>query len=276
MEKVPKPRKAKIEAFRAQIWAFYGACGRQDLPWRVTKEPYKILVSEVMLQQTQVARVEEKFSQFLWAFPTVEDLAKAPLKEVLAVWQGMGYNRRALALKRSSEKIVAEHGGRVPRGRAELEALPGIGSYTAGAIRAFAFDEPEVFIETNIRRVFIHQFFHDKQGIGDSEIVPLVEATLDRTQPREWYWALMDYGAELPKVARKNPNTQSKHYAKQSTFKGSLRELRGKVVRVLGEGSKTLVALRAACNNDSRTKEALGALIKDGLVHHEKTKYQLA
>ncbi|MEK7538354.1 MAG: A/G-specific adenine glycosylase [Patescibacteria group bacterium] len=276
MPKERKLRREEIEAFRAQIWAFYSACGRHDLPWRVTKDPYKILVSEVMLQQTQVARVEEKFPKFLWKFPTVGELAKAPLKEVLAVWAGMGYNRRALALKRCAEKIVAEHRGKVPRGRDELEALPGIGPYTAGAIRAFAFDEPEVFIETNIRRVFIHQFFGNQEGIGDKEILPLVEATLDRGQPREWYWALMDYGAELPKVVRKNPNVQSRHYVKQSTFKGSLREVRGKIVRVLSEGSGTLVAIRRACEGDARTKEALDALTKDGLVYYEKRKYQLA
>jgi A/G-specific adenine glycosylase len=157
-----------------------------------------------------------------------------------------------------------------------FEALPGIGPYTAGAIRAFAFDEPEVFIETNIRRVFIHQFFGDQEGIGDKEILPLVEATLDRRQPREWYWALMDYGAQLPKLVQKNPNTQSKHYTKQSAFKGSLREMRGKIIRVLSEGSGTLVAIRRMCADDERTKETLGALIKDGLVHYEKRIYQLA
>lgn len=276
MSKERKVQQGEIEAFRAQIWAFYSACGRHDLPWRVTKDPYKILVSEVMLQQTQVARVEEKFPQFLWAFPTVEALARAPLKEVLAVWQGMGYNRRALALKRSAEKIIAEYGGKVPHGRAELESLPGIGAYTSGAIRAFAFDEPEVFIETNIRRVFIHQFFGDKQGIWDKEILSVVEATLDRDKPREWYWALMDYGAGLPKVVRKNPNAQSKHYVKQTTFKGSLREVRGKIVRALGGSPKTLTPLHRLCDNDPRTKEALDALIKDGLVHYEKRKYQLA
>jgi A/G-specific adenine glycosylase len=276
MQKQLKLRPWEIKAFQAQIWAFYSACGRHDLPWRVTKDSYKILVSEVMLQQTQVARVEEKFPKFLWAFPKVEALARAPLKEVLAVWAGMGYNRRALALKRCAEKIVTEHGGKVPHGRAELEALPGIGPYTAGAIRAFAFDEPEVFIETNIRRVFIHQFFGDQEGIGDKEILPLVEATLDRRQPREWYWALMDYGAQLPKLVQKNPNTQSKHYTKQSAFKGSLREMRGKIIRVLSEGSGTLVAIRRMCADDERTKETLGALIKDGLVHYEKRIYQLA
>lgn len=273
-----KLRPAQVKGFRTQIWAFYRVCGRHDLPWRATKDPYKILVSEVMLQQTQVVRVQEKFPQFLLAFPTIEALGKASLAEVLSVWVGMGYNRRALALKRCAEKVVLVYAGKIPKERAKLEALPGIGPYTAGAIRAFAFDEPEVFIETNIRRAFIHQFFGGQKGIGDKEILPLVEQTLDRTQSREWYSALMDYGAQLPKLARKNSNTQSKHYAKQSTFKGSLRELRGKIVRVLERKKRgsTLGALRLMCDDDARTKKALDGLIKDGLVRYEKRTYQLA
>ncbi|MCK9344816.1 MAG: A/G-specific adenine glycosylase [Candidatus Pacebacteria bacterium] len=246
------------------------------MPWRKTKNPYKILVSEVMLQQTQVSRVLEKYPEFLKAFPAVETLAKAPLSEVLKVWQGMGYNRRGLALKRMAEKVLTDHKGKVPHERGELESLPGVGPYTAGAVRAFAFDEPEIFIETNIRRIFIHHFFKDKEGIGDREIYPLVEATLDTKNPRAWYWALMDYGSRLPKVVRKNSNTQSKHYVKQSTFKGSLRELRGKIIRTLGDKPQTLVSLKRVCDNDERIKEALDALSKDSLIKYEKRKYQLA
>jgi A/G-specific adenine glycosylase len=234
------------------------------------------MVSEVMLQQTQVSRVLVKYPEFLKAFPTVETLAKAPLSQVLKVWQGMGYNRRALALKRMAEKIVADFNGKVPRARLDLESLPGVGPYTAGAVRAFAFNEPEIFIETNIRRIFIHHFFIDKEGISDREIYPLVETTLDTNNPREWYWALMDYGSHLPKIARKNSNTQSKHYVRQSKFKGSLRELRGKIIRALGDKPQTLVSLKRACNNDTRIKEALDALTKDGLITYEKRKYQLA
>lgn len=276
MAKQPKLSPTHIKAFQAQIWAFYGHSGRHNLPWRTTKNPYRILVSEVMLQQTQVSRVLEKYPQFLKAFPTIETLAEAPLSEVLKVWQGMGYNRRGLALKRMAEKVVTEFKGKVPRERHDLESLPGIGPYTAGAVRAFAFDEPEIFIETNIRRIFIHHFFKNKEGISDREIMPLVEATLDRTRPREWYWALMDYGSHLPKIAKKNSNTQSKHYVRQSTFKGSLRELRGKILRELGKEPTTLVSLRRSCNNDKRIEEGLEALTKDGLITYEKRKYKLA
>lgn len=276
MAKGAKIRPQQIRTFQAQIWAFYERSGRQGLPWRKTKNPYKILVSEVMLQQTQVSRVLEKYPVFLKAFPTVRSLAEAPLSDVLRAWQGMGYNRRALALKRAAEKIVTELKGKIPRERHELEALPGIGSYTASAVRAFAFNEPEVFIETNIRRIFIHHFFNNKKEVADKEILPSVEATLDPKNPREWYYALMDYGAHLPKIAQKNPNTQSKHYVKQSTFKGSLRELRGKIIRAMDEKTTTLALLKRVCENDPRTKEALDALIKDKLVIYEKKRYRLA
>jgi A/G-specific adenine glycosylase len=162
MAKQPKLSPTQIKAFQAQIWAFYGVSGRKNLPWRATKNPYNIVVSEIMLQQTQVSRVLEKYPEFLGAFPTVESLAKAPLSDVLRVWQGMGYNRRGLALKRMAEKVVTDFKGKIPRERHELESLPGIGVYTAGAVRAFAFNEPEVFIETNIRRIYIHHFFSNR------------------------------------------------------------------------------------------------------------------
>jgi len=252
-----------------------------------------------MLQQTQVARCLLKYPEFLKKFPTVETLAKAPLSEILKVWQGMGYNRRALALKRMAEKVMTEFNGKIPHERHALESLPGVGSYTAGAVRAFAFNEPEIFIETNIRRVFIHHFFslgcfapklkswlgnptskslgsETPKLVSDREILAIIEVTLDRSRPREWYWALMDYGAQLPKVTEVNSSTQSKHYVKQSTFKGSLRELRGKIIRALSKKPEDLVALKRACDNDKRTEEALDALIKDKLVKYEKRKYQLA
>ncbi len=229
-----------------------------------------------MLQQTQVARVIEKYTEFLKAFPSVEALANASLAEVLRVWQGMGYNRRARYLRDAAQKIASEHRGRVPKTEQELRTLPSIGHYTANAILAFAHNEPRVFIETNIRRAFIHHFFGNKRKVSDKNILPLVEATLDHKNPREWYYALMDYGAHLPKIARKNPNTQSKHYVKQSAFKGSLRELRGKIIRILAEKPETFIALKRVCGNDLRTKEALDALVKDKLIKYEKRKYQLA
>lgn len=225
--------KRETQNFQKQIWDFYDKKGRHNLPWRKTSNPYHILVSEIMLQQTQVARVLEKYSLFIKKYPTVKSLANASVSDILEIWIGLGYNRRALSLKRGAEKILIKHKGIMPKERYELEALPGIGPYTAGAIRAFAFNLPEIFIETNIRRVYIHHFFKNKKNIDDKEIIPIVHATLAVGRPREWYWALMDYGAHVPKFKKTNPNTKSKHYVKQSKFDGSKRQLRGNILKLL-------------------------------------------
>ncbi len=197
----------------------------------------------MMLQQTQVARVIPKYKAFLKKFPTLQKLAKAKTLDVLKLWSGLGYNRRALYLKRAAEAIVYDHHGKFPKDVETLESLPGIGAYTARAITTFTWNEPNVFIETNIRSVFIHEF-SPKAGtsskkskkisttkIRDREILLLVEKTLDRTDPRQWYWALMDYGAML-KTSHPNPSRKSAHYAKQSKFEGSNRQIRGALVRL--------------------------------------------
>src|SRR5512135_3657963 len=198
-----------IRSFRKTIYAYYDKHGRH-LPWRRTRDPYRILVSEIMLQQTQVERVIEKYKEFLAAFPDFPSLAKAPLAKLLRNWSGMGYNRRALSLKSLAQKVVVEHQGRLPSDREMLLALPGIGRYTAGAVIAFAFNKPVVFMDTNIRRVYIHEFFHDQGDILDDEIMPLLEQTMDAGDPRKWYNALMDYGAML-KREQVNPNRRSAH-----------------------------------------------------------------
>ena len=225
-----------MKAFQKKIWKYYRAHGR-DLPWRHTKNPYHILVSEIMLQQTQVSRVLVKYKEFLRHFPTLHALSQSSITDVLKVWQGMGYNRRALALHR-----LARSTSTIPRKFDVLVDLPGIGPYTAGAIMVFAFNKPVAMIETNIRRVFIHEFLSPSdsplsirgraEGVGDEQILKLVTATLDHKNPREWYYALMDYGAMLAKTVP-NPNRRSKHYTKQSKFEGSHRQLRGEVLRLL-------------------------------------------
>lgn len=154
-----------------------GARRYRDLPWRRTRDPYQIWLSEVMLQQTQVARVEARMPSWLERFPSVEALAAASTSDVLEEWQGMGYNRRALALKSAAQQIVEQYGGEFPRGTKELVALPGIGPATAQGIRAFAFDLPGVYLETNVRTVVLHHFFPDVPAVPDRELVPLVEAT---------------------------------------------------------------------------------------------------
>ncbi len=224
-----------LKVFRKEILTYYKRSGRHDLPWRHTHDPYEILVSEIMLQQTQVSRVLSKYSQFLALFPTAEALAKAPVAEVLKAWQGLGYNRRALNLKKAAEVVMKDFAGTFPKTAAELESLPGIGQSTRGAIMAFAFGIPTVFIETNIRSIYLHHFFKDKTGIHDKELLPLIEKTLDRKNPRDWYYALMDYGVHL-KQTLPNPSRQSKHHSKQSAFKGSNREIRSLILSSVLKG----------------------------------------
>ncbi|MBT0654333.1 A/G-specific adenine glycosylase [Geomobilimonas luticola] len=236
---------SRVAAFRTLVYGHYHANPR-PLPWRDTVDPYAILVSEIMLQQTQVDRVRGKYADFLDRFPDIATLAAAPLPAVLTAWQGLGYNRRAIALHRCAQTVVAEHGGRLPADVADLETLPGIGPYTARAIAAFAFHQPTVFIETNIRTVFIHQFCQDRQGVHDRELLPLVEQTLDRDNPRDWYYALMDYGVMLKK-AHPNPGRRSAHHVRQSPFKGSNRELRSRILKhILAHPACTAAELAAA------------------------------
>lgn len=185
-----------------------------------------------MLQQTQTYRVEPKFLQFIALFPTIEALASAPLAAVLIVWQGLGYNRRAKFLHMAAQEIVAKHGGVVPEKTEHLEQLPGIGYATACSIAAFAYKTPTVFIETNIRAVFIHFFFPDKEGINDKQLMPLIAQAVEGEDPRQWYYALMDYGVMLKKT-HKNPSRQSKHHVAQSKFEGSDRQIRGAIIRIL-------------------------------------------
>jgi A/G-specific adenine glycosylase len=255
-----------VRKFQETIYRHYREEPR-DLPWRKTRNPYRILVSEIMLQQTQVERVLEKYKAFIQAFPDFALLAKAPLQKILTVWQGMGYNRRAIALKRIAEIITKEFKGKLPSSEDELLKLPGIGKYSASAILAFAFSQPTVFIETNIRRVFIHFFFQDREGIRDSELFPLVEKTVDHTHPRDWYYALMDYGVMLRKEVQ-NPNRRSAHYNKQSSFEGSNRQLRGMILKFLAQRrnaseSELLHALRS---DPEKTRKNLAALQEEGFI----------
>lgn len=247
---------------------------RRDFPWRETTEPYHILVSEVMLQQTQTSRVKVKFREFVSAFPDFASLADAPLRRVLEVWQGMGYNRRAVSLKRTAETVVSEHGGVLPDTTSVLLKLPGIGPYTASAVCAFAFNKPTVLIETNIRRVFIHFFFPGQEKVKDLDIVPLVERTMDWENPREWYSALMDYGVMLAKQTG-NPNRRSAHYTKQKAFEGSGRQLRGMVLRdILRKGGLSEEELVVRTGKEpKRVRKVLGELEKEGFIREKGRKY---
>lgn len=257
---------ARIRAFRNKIHAHYDAHGR-NLPWRRTRNPYRILVSEIMLQQTQVERVIEKYKEFIAAFPDFPSLAKAPLAKVLRIWSGMGYNRRALSLKLLAQKVVEEHQGRLPSDQEKLLALPGIGPYTAGAITAFAFNNPVVFMDTNIRRVYIHEFFHDRGDIHDDEIIPLLEQTMDTGNPGKWYNALMDYGTLLKKE-QVNPNRRSAHYAKQSPFENSNRQVRGSILKLLVKEApltREQIVTRTGMDPE-RVDKNIAQLVEEGFI----------
>jgi A/G-specific adenine glycosylase len=265
-----------IQTFRREVYAATEDNPR-SLPWRETSDPYRIMVSEVMLQQTQVERVAARFPPFMVQFPDVTALAAAEFATVLAAWQGLGYNRRALALKRAAETVVDRFEGVLPGTRRELASLPGIGPYTAGAIMAFAFDLPEVFIETNIRTVFIHRFFPEGNAIHDREILPLVEATMDRSHPRQWYNALMDYGVVL-KREQINPSRRSIHHQKQSPFAGSNRQLRSALLRtILDEAGISLGELEDRFPAAGATVSVnLARMEEEGLIRRTDTRYFIA
>lgn len=277
----------RTAAFRKMILDHHAKHGRHDLPWRKTHDPYRILVSEIMLQQTQVARVLSKYEEFLAAFPTIRDLAAAPTSSLLSVWKGLGYNRRALNLRRAAQEIVTNHGGEFPRGAAQLEALPGIGQSTRGALLAFAFNIATPFIETNIRAVYIHCFFADKKqkpvptksditeksGVTDKELLPLIEKTLDTSNPRVWYYALMDYGVHL-KSRVPNPSRRSAHHARQSPFKGSNRELRSNLLGFVMKGpqreSRIIGHFVALGKDEAAIRKNLRDLEKEGFVSNKR------
>ena len=248
---------AEVTRFRRRV-CWHGRRHYRSLPWRETGDPYAILVSEVMLQQTQVARVLDYYARFLARFPDPAALAAAPLAAVLEHWRGLGYNRRALALQGAAGAVVREHGGLLPADRDALLRLPGVGPATAGALLAFAFAQPSVFIETNIRRLFLHQFFPAADNVADAALLPLVARTLDRRRPRRWYYALMDWGAALGRRPG-NANRRSAHYSRQTPFAGSRRELRGRVLRLLTEHRcLPLAELQERCAD-----ERLAAVVAD-------------
>ncbi|PID32468.1 endonuclease III [Candidatus Saccharibacteria bacterium] len=244
------------------------------MPWRQpgpagTYDPYAILVSELMLQQTQVGRVIPKYRVFMERFPDAVSLASAPLADVLRLWSGLGYNRRAKYLWRAAGIIQERWGGVMPAAVEELVALPGVGRNTAGAVVAYAFNKPVVFVETNIRTVFIHHCFPSVSSVDDRQLVPLIAATLpdgsdEHASVREWYWALMDYGAYL-KQQIGNVSRRSKQYTRQSPFEGSRRQIRGEVLRLLGQRPLTVAQLRISIE-DPRLPEVLDALMAEEMI----------
>jgi A/G-specific adenine glycosylase len=270
------PSGEEITRFRDTVYAFFTENGR-DLPWRHSADPYHIVVSEVMLQQTQVERVLVKYDEFLRVFPDFASLAGAGLKEVLGLWQGLGYNRRALTLKKLATEVVDRFQGALPCTVEALARLPGLGKATASAVAAFAFHAPVVFMETNIRRVFLHHFFEGQEGVKDREILPVVSITLDRENPHQWYSALMDYGSALKK-GLSNPNRRSAHYKRQPPFERSDRKIRGQIVALLvGTEGLTFPAMLNSLGSDwERTERILTELTEEGFVRESAGTYRIA
>ncbi|MGA1842703.1 MAG: A/G-specific adenine glycosylase [bacterium] len=265
-----------IMLLRNIIYNFYASSGR-DLPWRRTDNPYCILVSEIMLQQTRVDRVIPKYELFIKTFPDISSLAKAPTKHIIELWQGLGYNRRALSLHKCARIIVNEFQAEVPSHEEDLRQLPGIGKATASAIASFAFNKPTVFIETNIRTVFIHFFFKNDWSVQDRQLFPLIEQTLDHCNPRHWYYAIMDYGVYLKKTGNDN-NRQSAHYNKQSPFQGSNRQIRGMILKYIltHSGSSENELVCDVKSDYTAIKKNLIQLEKEGFIRADKGGYKIA
>ena len=275
-----------LKDFQLQIWEYYAAYGRYDLPWRQPDhngvfDPYAIMVSEIMLQQTQVQRVIPKFEAFMTQFPTVSALACAPLADVLIAWSGLGYNRRAKFLWQAAQYVTSELQGEFPQQQAELVKLPGVGSNTAGAIISYAFDQPVPFLETNIRTVFIHHFFTSQDGVSDTSILSLAEDAIQAVAsqeiadftPRTWYWALMDYGTYLKQTVG-NVSRRSKMYAKQSAFNGSRRQVRGAILQSLQAAPYSEAEL-AERISDERLQSVLQDLVQEKMISYTQEHYHL-
>jgi len=264
-----------IKKFQELIYTYYNK-NKREFPFRRDITPYKVLVSEIMLQQTQTNRVSDKFIEFIDEFPDFKSLKKAPLDKILKKWQGLGYNRRAIALKKIAEIITEKYDGKLPADIDILKSFPQIGYNTACSILSFAYNLPTFFIETNIRRVYIYFFFPGTYLVSDDEILPIVKKTIDSNNPREWYYALMDFGVMLKKT-HPELNKRSAHYRKQSKFKGSTRELRGKILKLLLKKSEVLISsLSQKLNTDSnKINQILTQLENEGFLKIEEEKVSI-
>lgn len=266
----------KHSKVRATVLAYFHQYGRAHLPWRKTKNPYYILVSEIMLQQTQVDRVMPFYTNFLKQFPTPAALAAAPLAEVLKAWSGLGYNRRAKFLHQAAQSMVEHYRGKVPRAYADLRTLPGVGEYTAKAVRVFAHNQPEVLIETNVRTVVIHHYFQGQVQVSEADILTIATELAVGEDPRTWHAALMDYGTHLKSTVG-NLSRKSAQYTRQKPFKGSVREVRGAILKILHGGARTQTTLKQALPKELRDRfdVALVHLQKEGLVKKERGKLRI-
>jgi A/G-specific adenine glycosylase len=258
--------KEAIAAFVAIIRHYYSEHER-DFAWRRITTPYYVTVSEIMLQQTQTFRVAGKFEAFIAAFPDFATLAAAPTTEVIRLWKGLGYNRRALALQKIAQLVTTQHNGSLPTDAATLETFPCIGKATARSILTYAFNQPMPFIETNVRTVFIYFFFKGQANVTDAMLEPIVAAALDQSNPRTWNYALMDYGVMLKKTVG-NISRLSAHYAKQSKFEGSDRQVRGMILQALLDqpGIPTHRLPEVLAKEPDRVEKIVADLQREGFI----------
>ncbi len=264
-----------IASFQQTVYQFY-TINKRIFSWRSIVSPYRVVVSEIMLQQTQTFRVSQKFEEFVGAFSDFTSLASAEFKDVLRLWQGLGYNRRAQSLHKIAKIVMREYKGSLPSSTETLVNFPGIGTNTAGSICAFAFNMPTIFIETNIRAVFLHSFFRERDSVDDKEILPLIVQTIDKENPREWYYALMDYGAMLKKYYA-NPSRKSKHHVVQSAFEGSDRQIRSMILkRLLNNESMSLEQFFENIDRDpKRIRRILEQMCKEDIIKLVADHYQI-
>lgn len=267
--------KVSARAFQKKVLRFY-ADEKRSFQWRETTDPYAILVSEFMLQQTQTTRVVPYFERFLNEFPDFASLATGSKSKLLMLWQGLGYNRRALNLQKTASIVMEQYGGVLPAQKEELLLLPGIGAYTAQAVLTFAFNQPGILIETNIRAVYIHHFFSSDSTVHDRQLEPLIEATLFHSDPRTWYYALMDYGVFL-KAQYRQIGKRSAHYVRQSKFQGSHRQVRGAIIRELTtRRQSTVTTLARVLGYDrDRIKLCINELKEEGFLVQEGRSFSL-
>lgn len=260
----------QIRLFQKKVLSFYTQHGR-DLPWRKTTDPYKILLSEVMLQQTQVSRVIEYYTQWTSRWPTIESLAEASQKDVLRAWMGLGYNRRAIHLHQAARAISKTFDGDVLKAMNSYDEVPGIGPYTSRAVQIFSSNADIVTVDTNIRRILIHEFLLS-ENLSPKVLWLLAERCLPSGRSREWHNALMDYGALLM-TSRK---TGIRPLAIQSRFKGSDRQIRGIVIRSLLQHPSPLSELEKITNvNTIRLKKILNKMIQESLISAYDNQYTI-
>ncbi|NQT59483.1 MAG: hypothetical protein HQ557_10935 [Bacteroidetes bacterium] len=272
------PETGEIELFREIILKYYQNYGR-SFSWRETSDPYHILLSELMLQQTQTERAAPKYAAFIERWPDFRALSEAPFSEILILWKGLGYNRRAMALKQISLTAMQQYEGMLPKTYDELLKLPMIGPATASAVMAFSYNEPALYLETNIRRVLLHFFYQNEEKVHDRELYKVLDAVQVREDPKSWYYALMDYGVLLKKTV-KNPNRRSAHYTKQPAFENSNRQIRGQILTVFTE--KGLVSKKELYSflkfSQKKIDNCLSALQKEGFViplEHEAAEQEM-